>query len=113
MLPFQRPEQTNVYVKHRSNLGPIIIWIQKNKSQISRWPKASSVNKSEQIDVALLQDFSAWVRKAALLQFHYAAGKIHPENKSLSVWNGFPVYCDNFVWFSSSWLSKAYFLNTV
>lgn len=30
------------------------------------------------------------------LQFHYAAGKIHPENKSLLVWNGFPVYCDNF-----------------
>lgn len=49
------------------------------------------------LDVALLQDFSVWVRKAALLQFHYAAGKINPENKSLLVWNGFPVYCDNFL----------------
>lgn len=55
----------------------------------------SSVNKSQHTDVALLQDFSVWVSKAALLQFHYAAGKIHPE-KSLLVWNGFPVYCDNF-----------------
>lgn len=45
--------------------------------------KASVVNNSQQMDVALLQDFSVWVCKAALLQFHYAAGKIHPENKSL------------------------------
>lgn len=77
------------------DLGLVISWIHK-KPNIP-WSKASSVNKSQQIDVALLRDFSVWVRKAALLQFHYAAGKIHPENKNLLVWNGFPVYCDNFL----------------
>lgn len=59
------------------------------KSQISHRSKASGVHQSPPIDVALLQDFSAWVRKAALLQFHYAAGKIHPENKSLLIWKWF------------------------
>lgn len=103
------------------NLGLVISWIQKRqkiKSQISHWSKASDVNESQQIDVALLKDFSAWVCKAALLQFHYAAGKIHPENKSLLVWNGFPVYCDIFILFflSDSCLAgcpKLTFLNTV
>lgn len=89
----------------------------KIKSQISHWSKASDVNEPQQIDVALLQDFSAWVCKAALLQFHYAAGKIHPENKTLLVWNGFPVYCDIFFFFlSDSCLAgcpKLTFLNTV
>lgn len=78
------------------------------KSQSSYWvnldiktkytddPKPLSSTSFRQLQVALLQDFSAWVSKAALLQFHNAAGKIHPENKSLLIWNGFPVYCDNF-----------------
>lgn len=61
-------------------------------------PKPPVSTCPKQIDVALLQDFSAWVRKAALFcKFHYAAGKIHPEkNRSLLVWNDFPVYCDNY-----------------
>lgn len=109
MLPFQRPEQANVYVEL-----PILIlvWLSvESKNQKPNIPVIQSLRcHLSQWDVALLQNFSVWVRKAALLQFLYAAGKIHPENKSLLVWNGFPVYCDNFfVWFLSSWLSKAYF----
>lgn len=77
-------------------LDLVISWTQKSKNQISFKSKASVINESQQMDVALLQDFSVWVCKAALLQFRYAAGKIHPDNKSLLVWNGFPVYCDNF-----------------
>lgn len=97
MLPFQRPEQTNTYVKYPLNLGLVISWIQKSKAKYPTIQSLQCQLQSQQIDVALLQDFSVWVCKAALLQFHYAAGKIHPENKSLLVWNGFPVYCDNFL----------------
>lgn len=34
MLPFQRPEQTNVYVKYPLNLGLVISRIQKSKPNI-------------------------------------------------------------------------------
>lgn len=82
----------------------ILVWLsveskknKKSKAKNPTDPKPLVSTKSQQIDVALLQHFSVWVCKAALLQFHYAAGKIHPENKSLLIWNGFPVYCDNFL----------------
>lgn len=75
----------------------ILVWLsvesknQKPKIPLTD-PKLLVSTSPNKIDVALLQDFSVWVCKAALLQFHYAAGKIHPENKSLLVWIGFPVY---------------------
>lgn len=85
------------------------------KTKYTDDPKPLSSTSFRQLQVALLQDFSAWVSKAALLQFHYAAGKIHPENKSLLIWNDFPVYCDN-ISLSDSCLAgcpKLTFLNTV
>lgn len=56
-------------------------------------PKPPVSTRPKQIDVALLRDFSAWVRKAALFcKFHYAAGKIHPEKTGVS-WYGMIFQC--------------------
>ncbi|TDH07463.1 hypothetical protein EPR50_G00106200 [Perca flavescens] len=67
----------------------ILVWLsvesKKSKAKYPTDPKPPVSTSPNKIDAALLQDFSVWVRKAALLQFHYAAGIIHPENKSLLV----------------------------
>lgn len=96
------------------NLDLVISWIQKIKTKYPCKSKASGVNLSPQIDVALLQDFSAWVCKAALLQFPLCCWKNTPwKQESLGMEWFSSVLWQFSVWFLSSWLSKAYFLNTV
>lgn len=115
MLLFQRPEQTNVYVK---NFFLISVWLSdeskkkkkkkkgektKTKSQISHWSKASSINKSQQIDVALLQDFSVWVCKAALFAIPLCCWKNTPWKQDS--WYGMVFQCIVTIFLSDSCLA--------
>lgn len=97
-----------------SNLGLAIRRIQKKeekkkgektktKSQISHWSKASSINKSQQIDVALLQDFSVWVCKAALFAIPLCCWKNTPWKQDS--WYGMVFQCIVTIFLSDSCLA--------
>ncbi len=56
----------------------------KHPRQIRQNPKLA-IAETPINHLAFLQHLSVWTCKAALLQFHYAAGKVNPENKSFGM----------------------------